>query len=141
MKSFALLLLGVALIGIARAQTADLQKAAKANLYSGFGKGFLMMGDTTTARTFRCVEIGGWSGLGVGTVGLVGTKLVYDFLVASVGKVTTADFYVFGGIALAGLTTVVASRVLAYNRLLKPSVGLCALPGGGVPTIGITLQL
>ncbi len=141
MKSFALLLLGVALICIAQAQTDNLQKAAKVNLHRGFGEGFLIMGDTATARTFRCAEIGGWSGLGVGTVGLVGTKLVYDFLVASVGKVTTADFYIFGGIALAGLSTVVASRLIAYSRLLKPSVGVCTLPEGRVPTIGIAMQL
>lgn len=128
-------------MGIAQAQTTDLQKVAKDNLYKGFGKGYMMTGDTAAARTFRYVEIGGWSAVGVGAIGLVGTKLVYDFLVASVGKVTTAYFYLFGGIALAGLSMVVVSRVVAYNRLLKPSVGMCALPEGRVPTIGIAMQL
>lgn len=141
MRRIALTLLSVTLLCIGQAQTADIQTAAKANLCKGFGKGYLMSGDTTTAHNFRWVEIGGWSAFGTGMVGLVGTKLVYDFLVATVGKVTTADFYVFGGIALAGLTTVIASRVISYNRLLHPSMGMCTLPGRQVPTVGITMQL
>jgi len=141
MRRIALTLLCVALLGVAQSQTAEPQVAAKANLYKGFGKGYLMMGDTASARTSRYVEIGGWSAFGTGVAGLVGTKLVYDFLVASVGKVTTADFYVFGGIALAGLSTVVASRVIASNRLLKPSIGMSSMPERQVPTLGITMQL
>lgn len=141
MRKIAITLLCFALLGVTQAQSVDPQAAAKASFCKGFGKGYLVLGDTATARTFRCVEIGGWSAFGVGVVGLIGTKLVYDFLVASVGKVTTADFYVFGGIALAGLSTVVASRIIARNRLLKLSVGMCALPEGEVPIFGMSLQL
>lgn len=120
----------------------NIKMAAKANLYQGFGRGYMILGDTLAARTCRWVEIGGWGAFGVGVVGLAGTKFVYDFLVASVGKVTTVDFYVFGGMAAAGLATVIASRVVSRNQVLKPSFGTCRAPSGQlIITAGLTVDL
>lgn len=115
--------------------------AAKANFCQGFGKGYLMLGDTDAARTFRWVEIGGWSAFGIGMVGLAGTKVVYDFLVASVGKVTTADFYVFGGMAIVGLSTVITSRIISRNRVLNPSFGVCSIQSNQILTVGLSIRL
>lgn len=119
----------------------DIEIASKANFCQGFGKGYLLLGDTTSARTYRWVEIGGWSALGVGIVGLAATKVVYDFLVASVGKVTMVDFYVFGGIAVAGLGTIIASRIISHNRMLKPTFGVCKIQSTPITTAGLSIQL
>ena len=148
MKKAFTIIIFIALIGIfyktdcnAQEDGNNIEIAAKANLYHGFGKGHLLLGDTTTARTCRLVEIGGWSTLGVGIAGLAGSKIVYDFLVSSVGKVTTVDFYVFGGIAVTGLGTIIASRIISHNRMLKPTFGVCKIQSTPITTAGLSIQL
>ena len=119
----------------------NIEMAAEANLYQGFGRGYMILGDTLAARTCRWVEIGGWSTFGVGVAGLAGTKLVHDSLVATVGKVSTADYYVFGGMAVAGLAAVITSKIVSRKREVKPSFGVCSIPSDYVFTVGLTVDL
>jgi len=67
-----------------------LKEAAQANLWKGFGKGYKMLGDTTRVHIYNRVETAGWIASGIGVVGLAGTKVAYDLLVATIGRVSTA---------------------------------------------------
>lgn len=115
-------------------------QAARDNLWPGFGAGSLRQADMTSAYAFRTADIVGLSLTGVGAVGLAATALQ-----RGVGGVTffsartSAPYFIFGGVALAGLATLTTSRILAvrqareYDLILFPA----ALPGGG----GLTVSL
>ena len=116
-------------------------QAARDNLWPGFGAGSLRQADMTSAYAFRTADILGLSLTGVGAVGLAATALQ-----RGVGGVSffssarsNAPYFIFGGVALAGLATLTTSRILAvrqareYDLILFPA----ALPGGG----GLTVSL
>lgn len=99
--------------------------------------------DTINVKKFKAADIVGASLIGVGTVGLLGTKITYDILEATVGRVSTADFYIFGGLAVAGLGTILTSRIIARNSKVKPTIGTVSIPEGQktVSTIGVKIDL
>ena len=139
-KSLGVLALAAAIFitGNVQAQIPDNETHAHESLDSGQG---LIQGDISTAHSCNWVEIGGWSTFGVGVAGLAGTKLVHDSLVATVGKVSTADYYVFGGMAVAGLAAVITAKIVTRKREVKPSFGVCSMPSDYVFTVGLTVDL
>ena len=139
-KSLGVLALAAAIFvtGNVQAQIPDNETHAHESLDSGKG---LMPGDISTAHSCKWVEIGGWSAFGVGVAGLAGTKLVHDSLVATVGKVSTADYYVFGGMAVVGLAAVITAKIVTRKREVKPSFGVCSMPSDYVFTVGLTVDL
>ena len=115
-------------------------QAARDNLWPGFGAGSLRQADMDSFYAFRTADILGVAVTGVGAIGLAATALQRGLGEASMfaGK-TNAPYFIFGGVALAGLVTLTTSRILAvrqareYDLILFPA----ALPGGG----GLTVSL
>ena len=99
------------------------------NLFPGFGVGSLHQGDTLCARKFK--DIVGVSLIGVGTLGIAATAIERDLLRAMVGETTKADYYICGGIAVAGIATLVTSRILAVKKAENYDVTPVAYSQGG----------
>ena len=115
-------------------------EAARDNLWPGFGTGSRRQADMASATAFRTADILGITLTGVGAVGVTATALQRSIGEASMfsGK-SPAPYFVFGGLAAAGLATIVVSRILAvqqartYDDILFP----VAVPGGA----GLALSL
>ena len=101
------------------------------NLFPGFGVGSLHQGDTLCARKFKTADIVGVSLIGVGTLGIAATAIERDLLRAMVGETTKADYYICGGIAVAGIATLVTSRILAVKKAENYDVTPVAYSQGG----------
>ena len=101
------------------------------NLFPGFGVGSLHQGDTLSARKFKTADIVGVSLIGVGTLGIAATAVERDLLRAMVGETTKADYYICGGIAVAGIATLVTSRILAVKKANNYDVTPVAYSQGG----------
>ena len=108
-------------------------EAARDNLWPGFGTGSRRQADMTSATAFRAADILGVALAGVGTVGLAATALQRSAVPEPViGSRSAAPYWIFGGLAAAGVATVSVSRVKAvrqaraYDLILFPS----AVPGG-----------
>ena len=109
------------------------------NLFPGFGVGSLHQGDTLSARKFKTADIVGISLIGVGTLGIAATAIERDLLRVMVGETTKADYYICGGIAVAGIATLVTSRILAVKKAKNYDVTPVAYSqGGGGLAIKIT---
>ena len=73
----------------------------------------------------------GVSLIGVGTLGIAATAIERDLLRAMVGETTKADYYICGGIAVAGIATLVTSRILAVKKAENYDVTPVAYSQGG----------
>ncbi|MBR4433039.1 MAG: P13 family porin [Bacteroidaceae bacterium] len=111
--------------------------SVRENLFPGFGMGSLHQGDTLSARRYEIVDGVGFSLIGLGTIGMAATAVERDLLKAMVGETTKADYYVCGGMVVAGVATLVTSRILAVNRARKYRVAPVAYEDGG----GISLKV
>ena len=111
-RGLTILLLFIPVLSFAQRPTDPMRE----NLFPGFGVGSLHQGDTLSARTFKTTDIVGISLIGVGTLGIVATAIERDLLRAMVGETTKADYYICGGIAVAGIATLVTSRILAVKK-------------------------
>ena len=108
-------------------------EAARDNLWPGFGTGSRRQADMESAFAFRTADILGFAMTGVGVVGVAATAMQRGFGATSLfsGK-SNAPYFIFGGIAAAGIATVTVSRIKAvrqareYDMILFPS----AVPGG-----------
>ena len=116
-------------------------EAARDNLWPGFGTGSRRQADMTSATAFRTADILGFALTGVGVVGLAATAMQRSLGQASMFSGTSnASYYVFGGLAAAGVATITISRVKAvrqareYDLILFPA----ATPGGAA--VGVSLQ-
>ena len=116
-------------------------QAAQDNLWPGFGTGSRRQADMTSATAFRTADILGFTLTGVGVVGLAATAMQRGLGQASMFSGTSdVPYYVFGGLAAAGVATITISRVKAvrqareYDLILFPA----AAPGGAA--IGVSLQ-
>ena len=114
---------------LSRAQNPAL--AVRENLWPGFGTGSLHQGDSLSARNFKTADIVGLSLIGAGTLGVIGTSVEREILLAMVGETSKADYYICGGIVVAGLATLVTSRILAANKAKKYDVMPVAYQCGG----------
>jgi len=139
-KSLRVLALAAAIFVTSNVQAQILDNETHAHESLDSGKS-LMPGDISTAHSSNWVEIVGWSTFGFGVAGLAGTKLVHDSLVATVGKVSTADYYVFGGMAVVGLATVITAKIVTRKRAVKPSIGVSSIPSDYAFTVGLTIDL
>ena len=115
-------------------------QAARDNLWPGFGTGSRRQADVTSATTFKLVDITGVTLTGAGAIGLAATALQQNGIQHSVlGNRSNAPYFIFGGVAAAGVATLTVSRILAvrkarvYDAVIFPT----AVPGGG----GMTLSL
>ncbi len=118
-------------------------EAARDNLWPGFGTGSRRQSDMDAARAFRNADILGLGLTGVGAVGIAATALqrsVMGMTDPGFGPKTNAPYYIFGGIAAAGIATITVSRILAvrkareYDLILFPA----SIPGGA--GVGVSLQ-
>ena len=118
-------------------------EAARDNLWPGFGTGSRRQSDMDAARAFRTADILGLSLTGVGVIGVAATALQRGVMGSSdsgFGPKTNAPYYIFGGIAVAGIATITTSRILAvrkareYDLILFPA----SVPGGA--GVGVNLQ-
>ena len=108
-------------------------EAARDNLWPGFGTGSRRQADMESAYAYRAADIIGGALTGVGLVGVAATALQRGVGVNSLfsGK-SNAPYFIFGGVAAAGIATVTVSRIKAvrqareYDLLLFPT----ATPGG-----------
>jgi len=112
------LFLPLALLG----QYITTEKACQENLWKGFGVGSLHQGDMTTAQQLKIADIAGLSMLSVGAIGMVATNIVRNALVAMVGETTQADYYIFGSIMATGLSVVITSRIIGYQKAKKHGI-------------------
>jgi hypothetical protein len=87
--------------------------------------------DTLSPRKFKTADIVGISLIGVGTLGIAATVIERDLLLAMVGETTKADYYICGGIAVAGIATLVTSRILAVKKAKNYDVTPVAYSQGG----------
>lgn len=101
------------------------------NLFPGFGAGSLHQGDTLSARKFKTTDIVGVSLIGVGALGIAATAIERDLLRVMVGETTKVDYYICGGIAVAGIATLVTSRILAVNKAKQYGLTPIAYQQGG----------
>ena len=108
-------------------------QAARDNLWPGFGTGSRRQADMESATAFRTADILGVALTGVGTVGLAATALQRRLVPAPViGSRSSAPYWIFGGLAAAGVATLTVSRIKAvrqareYDLILFPS----SVPGG-----------
>lgn len=122
----------ILLPALSRAQSAGL--AVRGNSWPGLGAGSMQQGDSLGAMRFKAADIVGISLIGVGAIGIVGTTIEREMLLAMVGETTKADYYICGGIAVAGLATLVTSRILAGRKAKKYNVTpfACGRGGGGM---------
>jgi len=118
-------------------------EAAHDNLWPGFGAGSLRQADMDAANLYRTLDIVGLGLTGVGVIG-VGATLLQRGLMGTwnsgFGPKTSAPYFVFGGIAVAGIATVTVSRIFAVRRAREYDLVLfpAAVPGGA--GVGVSLQ-
>lgn len=115
-------------------------EAARDNLWPGFGTGSRRQADMASATAYRTADILGFALTGVGIVGVAATALQRSLGQTSMFSGTSnVPYFVFGGLAAAGLTTITISRVKAvrqaraYDLILFPS----AVPGGAAVGVGL----
>lgn len=116
-------------------------EAARDNLWPGFGTGSRRQADMTSATAFRTADILGFALTGVGIVGVAATAMQRNLGPATLFSASSnVPYYVFGGLAAAGVATLTISRVKAvrqaraYDLILFPA----AVPGGAA--VGVSLQ-
>lgn len=116
-------------------------EAARDNLWPGFGTGSRRQADMTSATAFRTADILGFALTGVGIVGVAATAMQRNLGPATMFSASSnVPYYVFGGLAAAGVATLTISRVKAvrqaraYDLILFPA----AVPGGAA--VGVSLQ-
>lgn len=117
-------------------------EAARDNLWPGFGTGSRRQADMTSATAYRTADILGIALTGVGTVGIAATALqrTVGGQASMFSTRSAAPYFIFGGLAAAGIATVTVSRVLAvkqaraYDLILFPA----AAPGGAA--LGVSLR-
>ena len=116
-------------------------EAARDNLWPGFGTGSRRQADMTSATAFRTADILGFALAGVGIVGVAATAMQRNLGPATLFSASSnVPYYVFGGLAAAGVATLTISRVKAvrqaraYDLILVPA----AVPGGAA--VGVSLQ-
>lgn len=108
-------------------------EAARDNLWPGFGTGSRRQADMDAATAFKLVDIAGVTLTGVGVIGVAATALQQGMRSNAVlsGR-SNVPYFVFGGIAAAGVVTLTTSRILAvrkaraYDAVVFPT----AVPGG-----------
>ena len=116
-------------------------EAAHNNLWPGFGMGSRRQADVDAATTFRLVDFAGVTLTGVGAIGVAATALQQGMRSNAVlsGR-SYVPYYVFGGVALAGVVTLTTSRILAvkkaraYDAVVFPT----AVPGGAGLAFNLT---
>ena len=109
-------------------------QAAHDNLWPGFGTGSRRQSDMDAANAFRAADIIGLGLTGVGAVGLAATAMQRSLMGGNsvIGTHSATPYFIFGGVALAGIATITTSRILAvrkareYDMILFPTV----VPGG-----------
>ncbi len=116
-------------------------EAARDNLWPGFGTGSRRQADMASATAFRTADILGFALTGVGIVGVAATAMQRNLGPATMFSASSnVPYYVFGGLAAAGVATLTISRVKAvrqaraYDLILFPA----AVPGGAA--VGVSLQ-
>lgn len=116
-------------------------EAAQDNLWPGFGTGSRRQADMASATAFRTADILGFALTGVGIVGVAATAMQRNLGPATMFSASSnVPYYVFGGLAAAGVATLTISRVKAvrqaraYDLILFPA----AVPGGAA--VGVSLQ-
>ncbi len=116
-------------------------EAARDNLWPGFGTGSRRQADMASATAFRTADILGFALTGVGIVGVAATAMQRNLGPATMFSASSSvPYYVFGGLAAAGVATLTISRVKAvrqaraYDLILFPA----AVPGGAA--VGVSLQ-
>ena len=106
--------------------------AARDNLWPGFGTGSRRQSDMESARVFKTVDAFGTALIGVGSIGVVATAMQRCIGPSTFGYQSNTSYFIFGGVAAAGIATLVTSRVLAvrrareYDKIIFPT----AVPGG-----------
>lgn len=115
-------------------------EAARDNLWPGFGTGSRRQADMASATAFRTADILGFALTGVGIVGVAATAMQRNLGPATMFSASSnVPYYVFGGLAAAGVATLTISRVKAvrqaraYDLILFPS----AVPGGAAVGVGL----
>lgn len=113
-------------------------EAARDNLWPGFGTGSRRQADMASATAFRTADVLGFALTGVGAVGLAATAIQHNAGARLFSTASDAGYYVFGGVAVAGIATVVVSRVLAVRKAREYDLFLfpTAVQGGA----GLTLS-
>lgn len=116
-------------------------EAARDNLWPGFGTGSRRQADMASATAYRTADILGFALTGVGIVGIAATAMQRNLGPATMFSASSnVPYYVFGGLAAAGVTTLTISRIKAvrqaraYDLILFPA----AVPGGAA--VGVSLQ-
>lgn len=116
-------------------------EAARDNLWPGFGTGSRRQADMPSATAYRTADILGFALTGVGIVGIAATAMQRNLGPATMFSASSnVPYYVFGGLAAAGVTTLTISRIKAvrqaraYDLILFPA----AVPGGAA--VGVSLQ-
>ncbi|MBQ9397422.1 MAG: hypothetical protein IJU08_02890 [Bacteroidales bacterium] len=116
-------------------------EAARDNLWPGFGTGSRRQADMASATAFRTADILGFALTGVGIVGVAATAMQRNLGPATMFSASSSvPYFVFGGLAAAGVTTLTISRIKAvrqaraYDLILFPA----AVPGGAA--VGVSLQ-
>ena len=118
-------------------------EAARDNLWPGFGAGSRRQSDMDAARAFRTADILGLSLTGVGIVGVAATALQRGVMGSSdsgFGPKTNAPYYIFGGIAVAGIATITTSRILAVRKAKEYDLVLFPMAVSGGAGVGVSLQ-
>lgn len=115
-------------------------EAARDNLWPGFGTGSRRQADMASATAFRTADILGFALTGVGIVGIAATAMQRNLGPATLFSASSnVPYYVFGGLAAAGVTTLTISRIKAvrqaraYDLILFPT----AVPGGAAVGVGL----
>lgn len=108
-------------------------EAARDNLWPGFGTGSRRQADMASATAFRTADVLGLALTGVGAVGLTATAMQHKAGAQLFSTASNVGYYVFGGAAVAGIATVVVSRVLAVRKAREYDLFLfpTTVPGGG----------
>ena len=116
-------------------------EAARDNLWPGFGKGSRRQADMTSATAFRTADILGFALTGVGVVGVVATAMQHSLGQASMFSGTSnVPYYVFGGLAAAGVTTITISRIKAVRQAREYDLILFPAATQGGAAVGVSLQ-
>lgn len=117
-------------------------EAARDNLWPGFGTGSRRQADMTSATAFRTADILGFALSGVGAVGLTATALQRSIggQASMFTGSTKAPYFIFGGVALAGVTTVTVSRILAARKARQYDLILFPAPAPGGAAVGVSLR-
>lgn len=116
-------------------------QAAQDNLWPGFGTGSRRQADMTSATAFRTADILGFALTGVGVVGLAATAMQRSIGKASMFSGTSnVPYFVFGGLAAAGVATVTVSRIKAVRQARQYDLLLFPAVGPGEAGVGVSLQ-